>query len=307
MPSGRFAPSPTADLHLGNLRTAMVAWLLARTTGSHFVLRLEDLDPAARRPEVAARQVADLAAIGIDWDGPVVAQHERLDRYDAAIATLTDAGLTYPCYCTRREVRDATMAPHPHGTRAVPEGAYPGTCRELSAAQRAEREAAGRPPALRLRVAPGTTETVEDRWHGAVTGLVDDLVLRRNDGIPAYNLAVVVDDAAQGVEEVARGDDLLASSARQAHLGHQLGVPAVTYAHVPLALDPDGERLSKRAGAVTMAERAAAGEDPGAVRSLLAVSLGLAELGEPVSPAVLLARFEPREVPRRPWVVRDGA
>lgn len=298
MPDGRFAPSPTGALHLGNLRTALVAWLFARADGARFRLRIEDLDPATARAHHEAGQLADLAALGLYWDPPVLRQSERRVEHEAAIATLVRAGLTYPCYCTRREVLEAAAAPHGAG----PEGTYPGTCARLGAPQRAAREAAGRRPALRLR-AGGERVGIVDRVHGAIELEIDDVVLRRADGVPAYNLAVVVDDAAQGIGEVVRGDDLLASTPRQVHLARLLGLPVPAYAHVPLVLGPDGSRLAKRHGAVTLADLAETGADVGEVRSILAASLGLAEPGEPVTPAQLVERLDPEGLPRTPWRV----
>lgn len=268
---GRFAPSPSGPLHLGNLRTALLAWWAARGDGSGFWMRVEDLDPSSR-PEHEATQLADLAAVGIDWDGPVVRQSERRDLYEAALARLVDAGLTYPCYCTRREIREAVRAPH-----EAPD-AYPGTCRHLTDAERRAREADGRPPALRLR-ADGVEVVADDALHGAVRGVVDDVVLRRNDGLPAYNLVVVVDDAAQGVTEVVRGDDLLSSAPRQVHLARALGLAVPRYLHVPLVLGPDGARLAKRHGSVTLADAVAAGVAPAEVRRRLAASVGLPDPG----------------------------
>ena len=296
MPVGRFAPSPTGALHLGNLRTALVAWLFARSSGSDFLVRMEDLDAAVARPEHERSQLEDLRAIGVDWEGAVVRQSERRALYDAAIERLVADGRTYPCYCTRREIREAASAPHGPGIEAE----YPGTCRELSAAQRAQREQE-RPPALRLR-ADGEAVTVTDRLAGSITAVVDDVVLRRNDGVPAYNLAVVVDDGAQGIGEVVRADDLLPSTPRQAHLARLLGLPVPAYAHVPLVLSADGARLAKRHGAVTLEDRAALGETADDVRARLAESLGLSAPGEHVRMADLLARFEPARLPRRPWV-----
>ncbi|MEY2462911.1 MAG: glutamyl-tRNA synthetase [Acidimicrobiaceae bacterium] len=300
VPSGRFAPSPTGALHLGNLRTAMVAWLFARSSGGRFVVRMEDLDATVSRPEHERGQLADLTSLGLDWDGDVVRQSERLTLYEAAIAQLVDGGLTYPCYCTRREIREAASAPHGE----APEGDYPGTCRGLTATERTTREHAGRPPALRLR-SGGETVTIIDRLAGTVTAVVDDVVIRRNDGTPAYNLAVVVDDAAQGIEQVVRADDLLSSTPRQVHLARLLGLPVPEHAHVPLVLGPDGSRLAKRHGAVTLADRGERGEDPAAVRSKLAVSLGLASPGEPVTMRELLGRFDPDRLPRAPWVLSE--
>ncbi len=296
MPVGRFAPSPTGDLHLGNLRTALVAWLFARSTGSRFIVRVEDLDLANATVEHERRQLADLAAIGLDWDGEIIRQSDRFELYHQAIAELTGRGLTYECTCTRREIQQAATAAHGEAS----EGIYPGTCRALSASERARRAADGRPAAIRLR-AEIDQLTITDRLSGTYTGVVDDVVLRRNDGVPAYNLAVVVDDAAQGVEEVVRGDDLLSSSPRQAHLADLLGLARVTYAHVPLVIGPDGQRMAKRHGAVSLADRAARGESPGEVLSRLAASLNLAAPDEAVVPADLLDRFDPALLPREPW------
>jgi glutamyl-tRNA synthetase len=266
--TGRFAPSPTGDLHLGNLRTALLAWLFARKDGGRFLVRMEDLDRGRVREQFYERQLHDLAAIGVDWDGPVVRQSERTHLYEDALAKLD----VYPCWCTRAEIREAASAPHGD----LPEGAYPGTCRELTAAERAEREASGRPPALRLRAgdAPG----------------VDDFVLRRGDGAFAYNLAVVVDDADQGVDQVVRGRDLSDSTPRQLLLMRLLGLPEPEYRHVPLMLGPDGARLAKRHGAVTLADRQ---ESPDEVRAFLARTLGL----EGSTPEELLAEFDPLRLP----------
>jgi glutamyl-tRNA synthetase len=285
-------------LHLGNLRTALLAWLFARKHGGAFLLRIDDLDSSRVRPGVAEAQLADLAALGLDWDGAVVRQSERHELYGAAIARLQDAGLLYPCWCTRAEIREAASAPH----GPLAEGAYPGTCRELTAAQRADRERSGRPPALRLRAA-GAVISFSDTLLGARRDSVDDLVVRRNDGDPAYNLAVVVDDAAQGVTEVVRGADLLDTTARQLHLGALLCLSAPSYAHVPLVLGPDGARLAKRHGAVTLADRAAQGESPLDVRARLASSVGLAAAGERPTLDDLLERFDPSSLPSEPSVL----
>jgi glutamyl-tRNA synthetase len=293
---GRFAPSPSGPLHVGNLRTALLAWLFARHEGSRFVLRVEDLDPSTSHREHEVGQLADLAALGIDWDEPVMRQSERRAAHEAALEDLVARSLTYPCVCSRREVREASVAPH-----VVP-GTYPGTCRDLSPDEVAERIASGRPAALRLR-ASGEPVTIVDRLRGPVTRAADDIVLRRNDGVPAYHVAVVVDDAAQGVEEVVRGDDLLDSTPSQAHLLDLLGLPRPAWAHVPLVLGPDGERLAKRHGAVTLADLAAFGIEPDHVRARLAASVGLAGEGEVVTTAQLLERFDPKRLPTEPWVL----
>jgi glutamyl-tRNA synthetase len=296
-PAGRFAPSPTGPLHLGNLRTALLAWLFARSAGERFLVRMEDLDRVTSSRAHEAAQLRDLHRLGLDWDGEVVRQSDRFALYRAAADELTAAGLTYPCYCSRREIREAASAPH----GSLPDGAYPGTCRDLTAADRAEREATGRPAALRLRT-DGRTITFRDRVHGEITAAVDDVVLYRNDGVPAYNLAVVVDDAAQGITEVVRGDDLLRSTPRHIHLANLLGVAVPVYAHVPLVLGDDGVRLAKRHGAVTLDDLAERGTDAAAVRSLLAHSLDLCAPDERPTLDELLARFDPERLPREPWV-----
>ena len=283
---GRFAPSPTGPLHLGNLRTALLAWLLARAADARFLLRIEDLDSGRVREHWCEQQLADLEALGIDWDGPVVRQSARGVLYADALTRLREQGLLYECWCTRAEIREASSAPH--GTPW--EGAYPGTCRDLDAAQRRERAELGRPPALRVRAEGARVEFV-DRICGPTSGVVDDFVVRRNDGAFAYNLAVVVDDAEQQVGEVVRGADLLDSTPRQRWLQAQLGLPSPGYAHVPLMVGGDGERLAKRHGAVTLADRAALGENPAAVRATLAASVGLTEPGEAAAPALLIDRL----------------
>lgn len=289
MTAGRFAPSPSADLHIGNLRTAILAWLFARSTGRRFLMRVDDLDDRTFA-DVGQRQLADLAAIGLTWD-LVEWQSEHLERYDAAIAELDGRGLLYECYCSRRDIAQAPRAPH------APQGAYPGTCRDLTDAERTARRAeTGRPPALRLRT-DAIVHTVHDVLHGEYTGIVDDFVVRRGDGVPAYNLAVVVDDASQGVDQVVRGDDLLPSSPRQAYLARMLGHPEPIYAHVPLVLNEDGARLAKRDGAVTLAEI-------GVPKALAQISESLGWRARDVEG--MLAEFDPQRLPRQPWIYRPA-
>lgn len=289
-PAGRFAPSPSADLHIGNLRTAVLAWLFARSTGRRFLMRVEDLDDRTNT-SIGARQVADLAAIGLTWDEPPQWQTEHRDHYDAVIDELSGRELLYECYCSRRDIAQAPRAPH------APEGAYPGTCRDLTESERARRRAeTDRPPALRLRT-DTFVGTVTDLLHGSYTGIIDDFVVRRGDGVPAYNLAVVVDDAAGGIDQVVRGDDLLSSSPRQAYLARLLDYPEPVYAHVPLVLNSDGARLAKRDGAVTLAEI-------GVERALGQIS---ASLGWPALDVDgMLDRFDPGALPRHPWVYQPG-
>lgn len=291
--AGRYAPSPTGELHVGNLRTALLAWLFARSTGRRFLLRIEDLDTARIRPGMGEQQLGDLAALGITFDGKPVMQSQRLAAYQNALITLADR--TYECFCSRREIAEAASAPH--GTVAR----YPGTCRNLTEADRMDRRLR-RQPALRLR-ADGAVQTVHDLLHGDITAEADDVVLQRNDGTPAYNLAVVVDDAFSGVDQVVRGDDLLPAAATQAFLAELLGYPPPLYAHVPLAVNAEGRRLAKRDGAVTLPDLAALGMEPSSVLGLIAVSLDLASPGEGVTPEILLQRFDPEHLPRRPWVV----
>lgn len=321
--TGRYAPSPSGDLHLGNLRTAILAWAMARRGGKPFYLRVEDLDRV--RPGAAERQIADLAALGLDWDASpgasaariegsestegkeagVLYQSTRLAAYEQAVQQLREAGLVYECYCTRREIQEASSAPH-----GAP-GAYPGTCRELTEAQRQERRTQ-RPPALRLR-AECTSYTVQDDFYGAYTGLVDDFVLVRNDGTYAYNLTSVVDDAFVGVEQIVRGDDLLPSAPRQSYLAQLLGLAQPRYAHVPLALNEEGKRLAKRDGAVTLPQLREAGVEIPTILGWIAASIpvynvdGSAHSADVPVPnaAAILERFDPARMASEPWVVRD--
>ncbi len=288
---GRYAPSPSGPLHLGNLRTALLAWLFARSAGARFLVRVEDLDRGRSRPEHEAGQLRDLAAIGLDWDGEVVRQSARDALYAAALERLD----TYPCYCTRAEIREAAQAPHGSVAR------YPGTCRELTAAQRAAHEAAGRPPALRVRVPPGTTIAFTDRVLGAIGPTpVDDMVVRRNDATAAYNLAVVVDDADQGIGEVVRGADLIDATPGQLYLCDALGLSRPAHAHVPLVLAPDGSRLAKRHGSVTLADCAARGEPATQVAGALLRSVGL-----PADLQAARADFDPTALPSEPTVLTE--
>lgn len=298
--NGRFAPSPTGRFHVGNLRTALVAWLFARSAGSRFLIRMEDLDPVTSRVGHAAGQLADLAAIGLDWNGDVLWQSKQTERYADAFNRLRDAGLVYQCYCTRREIQDATRAPNGPAT----EIRYPGTCRDLTAAECRSREAAGRRAAYRLRT-NGEKVGFEDAIVGNVVGDVDDIVLRRNDGVHAYNLAVVVDDAWQGVEQVVRADDLVPSTPSQLHLIGLLGLAVPSYAHVPLVVGATGERLAKRDGAVTLPDLARMGMSPDDVLNRLGASLGLEHDGRPAarpSPVRWLESFVPDRLPTTPLV-----
>lgn len=296
--AGRFAPSPTGDLHVGNLRTALLAWLWARKTGRRFVMRVEDIDRV--RSGSTQRQLDDLALIGLTWEGEALIQSARADAHTQAILSLVESGHAFECYCSRKDIREASSAPH------VPAGHYPGTCLQLSAAQREARRAdlaaQGRIPALRLR-APAAEWTVTDELHGRWTGPVDHFVIRRNDGAPAYNLAVVVDDAFQGVDQVTRGDDLLSQAPAQAALASLMGISEPTYVHVPLALSTSGTRLAKRDGAVTLSDLASLGWSTGDVVDWIGQSLGVqgARCAADLDQALTLADL--RALPQAPWIV----
>ena len=295
---GRFAPSPTGDLHLGNARTALLAWLWARSAGGLFLLRVEDLDAPRVQPGVAEQQLSELRWLGLDWDGEVVRQSARAAAYDAALAQLGEN--VYECFCSRAEIA-AASAPHAlsdEGPR------YPGTCRALTRAQRDERRRL-RAPALRLRVPEGAI-AFEDALAGPqafdVQAQVGDFVLRRADGIHAYQLAVVVDDAAAGVTQVLRGADLLSSTARQLLLYRLLGRPAPRWAHAPLLLSSSGERLAKRDRALSLASLRQAGRDPAALVARLAALSGLPPRG---APQELVADFSLDRIPRAPASLGD--
>lgn len=289
MGAGRFAPSPSGPLHLGNLRTAILAWLFARSTDRDFLLRIEDLDRVRSGAETT--QINELASLGLDFDGEMLRQSDRLPVYLEAVERLKDRGLVYECYCSRKDIAEAGSAPH-----AAP-GAYPGTCRELSPSER-EAKAKNRPAALRLR-SQVNEFSVHDELFGDYTGAVDDFVLIRNDGAPAYNLAVVVDDAFSGIDQVVRGDDLLSSAPRQAYLATLLDYAVPVYAHVPLALNSKGQRLAKRDGAVTLEEITEQGLLPANVVAILLESLGLPS----TSLLAALEAFDPVNLPREPWIV----
>lgn len=293
---GRFAPSPTGPLHLGSLRTALVAWLAARSQGARFLLRIEDLDPQRSRREHEEIQLADLRGLGLDWDEEPVRQSERTWLYDDALAKLHAAGRLYSCFCTRAEIREAASAPH----GKLPEGFYPGTCRDIPAAERRRRMESGERFALRLR-ADGARIDWRDRLLGDQQGLVDDFVVVRADGVHAYQLAVVVDDAAQQIGEVVRGADLAESTPRQILLHRLLGLPTPSYAHVPLVLGASGARLAKRDGGATLAAR---DEPASATLALLAHSLGLAlEQTAVGSAAELIEGFELDAIPHHDFTL----
>lgn len=269
--AGRFAPSPSGDLHIGNIRSGLLAYVRARQTGRRFLWRIEDLDRV--QPGAAQSQLEVFAELGVTPDEPPLVQSERLDLYTEALSRLEGQGLVYECYCSRKDIQQAPTAPH------SPPGAYPGTCRDLSESERERRrqrlDEQGRSPALRLKT-DNAEVTVQDRLLGEITSPVDDLVLKRGDGVFAYNLIVIVDDGASGVDEVVRGDDLATSAPRQAHLAHLLGLPQPSWLHVPLVVNSAGRRLAKRDGAVTYQRLCAQGWTLEDVYAWMCSSLGFA-------------------------------
>ena len=294
--TGRWAPSPTGEFHVGNLRTALLAWLFARSGGAKLLWRFEDLDGAVRE-DYYDHQLRDFERIGLNWDGEIFRQSERLHLYRDAIEDLKRQGLTYRCWCTRREIREATVAPHSH----LPEGAYSGKCRQLTARETSENERSGRNPAIRI-VSESQLIKIDDRQLGSFEGSVDDFVLCRGDLTPSYNLAAVIDDADMGVTEVVRGDDLLPTTPRQIYLFDLLGLEPPSYAHVPLVLTHSGDRLAKRDGAVTLDDRLALGESELDVLNHLLSSLQLRNI-ESLGELDQIARyFDPSALPTSPWI-----
>ena len=310
--TGRFAPSPSGRIHLGNILCCLLAWLSARQKGGRVILRIEDLDIARCPRRYGEQMCRDIQWLGLDWDeGPVIGgpsgpyeQSRRTALYQAALRRLEAQGLVYPCFCTRAELH-AASAPHREDGQVV----YPGTCRGLTAEQAAERaRRTGRAPALRLWV-PEEEITFPDghmgeyrEWLPADCG---DFLLRRSDGIFAYQLAVVVDDAAMGVTEVVRGADLLASTPRQLLLYRLLGLEAPAFYHFPLLLGSDGQRLSKRnadAGLDTLGERYTAPE----ILGKLAYLAGFNPSAEPRSGESLLEDFAWERVPRADIRIPEG-
>lgn len=297
---GRFAPSPTGRIHLGNARSALLGWLDARAQHGAFLLRIEDLDRARCRPAFVDTLYRDLEYLGLDWDEPPIFQSERDGLYTDALTKLSAAGRTYPCFCSRAEIARAASAPH----GPLDEGpVYPGTCRDLVDAK----IPTGRPPAIRFMALPGET-SFEDLLHGHyghdVARDVGDFVIRRNDFVASYQLAVVVDDAATGITHVLRGDDLLPSTPRQLQLYGALGLSPPRFAHVPLLLGEDGKRMAKREGASAIAELRERKVPAARVIGLLAKWSGIGD-GAPVTAAELSRSFSLKDVSREPTVITE--
>lgn len=297
---GRFAPSPTGLLHLGNARTALLAWLDTRARGGLFVMRVEDLDRARVLPGAEQQQLEDLRWLGLDWDEGPHRQSERTALYDAAVDRLLGSGRAFLCSCSRADVARAATAPHDGDPDTEPR--YPGTCRGRPAEEvRARAAAQGRAPAVRFD-GRGARIAFEDEVCGHAEGEVDDFVLRRADGTAAYQLAVVVDDGAMGITRVVRGGDLLRSTPRQIALGQALELPIPAFAHVPLVLAAGGERLAKRTRPASLKAMRDKGVAPEVVVGALAASAGLGD-GSSAWPRDLVAQFSLARIRREPAIV----
>lgn len=311
-PRGRFAPSPSGRMHLGNAWTALLAWLDIRKKGGLMVLRMEDLDPDRSRIEYAEGLMEDIRWLGLDWDeGPDIGgpcfpynQSERMSRYQTIFDKLTQAGHVYSCFCSRGELRSIASAPHA-GDLEVP---YPGHCATLAAEDRIRIEDQGRRPAYRLRVGEAVVEFADELYglqHQVLSRTCGDFVIRRSDGVFAYQLAVVTDDADMGIDRILRGADLLASTPRQIYLWHLLGLHPPVFLHVPLLIGSDGSRLSKRHGSLAIAAMRSKGIRPEAIIGQLAVWAGLVEKAEMIQARELIDAFEVSRLSRQSIVVPE--
>lgn len=296
---GRFAPSPSGRMHLGNLWSCLLAWLSAKHDGGEVVLRLEDLDPDRCRQEYCDQVMADLEWLGLSWTGPVVRQSQRTEAYAEAFHRLEQKDLIYPCYCTRAE-RLAASAPHRSDGIAL----YSGRCRRLTYSEREELSKTRR-PAWRIAVPEGErtfTDLLQGNYREDLSRDCGDFILRRSDGVYAYQLAVVVDDAMMGVTQVVRGSDLLDSTPRQLWLQQELSLPHPDYGHVPLLLAPDGRRLAKRDRDLELGqlqEKYSAQELVG----ILAHAANLIPEPAPISPEALVPLFDWAKLPKEDLVL----
>lgn len=298
---GRLAPSPTGALHLGNVRTFMIAYLRARQAGGKLIMRMEDLDHPKDKPGAAKGAIEDLKWLGFEWDEEYT-QSERIELYRDAAKKLIEKGLLYPCVCSRKDVENAQSAPH-----AGEQLFYPGTCRgRFSSWDEAEKAIFPRKPCWRFKVEPNTDVSFVDNFAGPYSQAVDkvlgDFPVARNKDGAGYTLAVVVDDLAMGVTEVVRGDDLLAATPAQILITRALGAADLQYCHVPLVVGPDGKRLAKRHGDTRVAAFRESGMNPKKLLGIVAESLGLAEKGEELSLSDILPRFDLSLIPHDPWV-----
>ncbi|MBR6115457.1 MAG: tRNA glutamyl-Q(34) synthetase GluQRS [Oscillospiraceae bacterium] len=291
---GRFAPTPSGRMHLGNVFSALIAWLSARSAGAEMLLRIEDLDAVRCSAENARLVRRDLLWLGLDWDCEQPPQSTRTGYYEEVLARLAAAGEIFPCWCTRGDLKNAPNAPHASDGHPI----YPGTCRALSAAER-EARSKEKPPLWRLHVPDETISFVDGHYGEYRENLArecGDFILRRADGVFAYQLAVTADDIAAGVTEVVRGRDLLSSTPRQLYLYRLLDAPAPRYAHVPLLTAPDGRRLSKRDRDLDLGvlrERFG----PQEIIGRLACAAGLLDRPEPCTPRELIPLFAWEKIP----------
>ena len=298
VPTGRFAPSPSGRMHMGNLWSCLLSWLSARSAGGRMVLRLEDLDPDRCRREYCDQVMRDLEWLGLDWDGEPVYQSRRTEAYAEAFRSLEAQGLIYPCYCTRAE-RLAASAPHRSDGLQV----YDGRCSRLTEERRRELEQTRR-PAWRVKVPEKSIaycDILQGKYCEDLKKDCGDFIVRRSDGVYAYQLAVVVDDAMMGVTQVVRGSDLLSSTPRQLWLQEALGLPHPEYGHLPLLLSPEGRRLAKRDRDLELGElqsRYTAWEIVGR----LAYAARLIDRPQPITPRELVPLFDWKKLPREDLV-----
>jgi glutamyl-tRNA synthetase len=305
VPRGRLAPSPTGAQHVGNARTYLIAWLSARSQSGALALRIEDIDSPRIKAGAAEEAMADLRWLGLDWDGDPVVQTPRLALYDAALEQLKQLELVYPCTCTRSDIAAAASAPHAEHEPPT----YPGTCSRRSACDAEQLAAAGTPFAWRFRVTDSPTFT--DGFLGEtridLKLLGGDFVVWKSAGTPAYQLAVVVDDAEMGITEVIRGDDLVPSTPRQILLYRALGHEPPRFVHVPLVVGEDGRRLAKRHGDTRLSTLRDEGVKPESLLGLLAWSCGWLTRPEPITARELLPLFRLESIPRGPFVLSGHA
>ncbi|MGP0583863.1 tRNA glutamyl-Q(34) synthetase GluQRS [Paenibacillus timonensis] len=311
MKRGRFAPTPSGDMHLGNAKIALLSWLQMRAAGGVFVLRIEDIDTQRSKPEITERILADLRWLGLDWDeGPGASeisgpyyQSQRTELYEEALGKLNADGRLYPCFCSRAELLAVAGAPHGLSSEGAP---YPGTCRSLSPEER-ERRAQHKEPSLRFAIGPAAVSFIDGIAGPQVfpPGSGGDFVVRRADHLYSYQLAVTVDDARMGITDVLRGDDLLDSTPRQLHLYAALELTPPAFAHAPLILGEDGRRLAKRHGDLGISALRAAGTKPETVIGWLAYISGLLDQPEDVTANDLIPGFQLDRISREPFVLTE--